>query len=94
MIFVESMKKEALKRRDIAGAVVLRVVCGWEFGLSCNENRWHFSAKLFPQGRGSTEKDWHYLGRVLAEVGAPEQPLTPFETTDPNAVHHWDWSAK
>lgn len=89
MVFIESMRKEA---RKSPGEIAFRVVCGWTFGLSLQLGEWHFSAELFPKGRSSIDNDWHYLGRVLKKVGAPEQPITPFETTPPNAVHHWHWA--
>ena len=63
---------------------------------------WHFSAMLFPQGRSSVEKDWENLGYLSAGIvdlsgypidGPHVDPLTPFETTPPNAVHHWAWHA-
>ena len=63
---------------------------------------WHFSAMLFPKGRSSTERDWENLGYLSAGIvglsgyptdGPKVDPLTPFETTPPNAVHHWAWHA-
>lgn len=72
---------------------------GWTFGLNCGGPLgWTFSAKLYPPGRGSDPKDWERLGRVVALVsgatgycGPEPEPLTPFETTPPNATHYWAW---
>lgn len=95
MIFLDSMRREALKRRDAGptDSIVFRVVHGWEFGLSFVGGEWHFSAVLHPRGRGSTEGDWEYLGRVARAAGAPVDPVVPIPETNPNAVHHWHWKA-
>lgn len=50
------------------------------------------SMSLYPRGRGSNDADWHFLGRITASFGAPEQPTTPYETTHPNDTHYWVWS--
>jgi hypothetical protein len=78
---------------------------GWSFALSINEfgsaasdgsDHWHFSACLQPVGRGSTVDDWEFLGMACARVGmdgdTADHPVTPFDTTHPNKVHHWAWS--
>lgn len=56
---------------------------------------WHFSASLYPMGRGSTDEDWTMLGRLLAHVhqGHQGEPtlITDMHETHPNAVHHWVW---
>lgn len=69
------------------------VVMGWEILLSRRKQDgvilWHFSAKLHPHGRSSTENDWKTVGRIAARVGAPRDPaITP---EDPNAAIHWSW---
>lgn len=57
------------------------------------ENRtWMLSAILYPRGRNSTEKDWKFLGAATAALRIPiDACLTPLDTTDPNAVHYWQW---
>ncbi len=69
------------------------VVLGWEILLSRRRQdgvvRWHFSAKLHPHGRSSTENDWKVVGRIALRVGAPRDPAILPE--DPNAVIHWSW---
>lgn len=52
--------------------------------------RWHLSMMLYPKGRGSTEEDWKWLGRLAAYLGAPEKPLVMRENA-PNAPVHWNW---
>ena len=69
------------------------VVLGWEILLSRRRQdgaiRWHLSAKLYPHGRSSTEKDWKVVGQIAARVGATCDPaLAP---GDPNAAVHWSW---
>jgi len=82
------------------------VAFGWSFLVDVYRHEgtehWGLSAKLTPFGRGSTEKDWGVLGSMLALVvkgsGYPDsarevEPLTPIETTHPNATLHWMWHA-
>ena len=72
--------------------IVLR---GWRFAFSRGPFGvgLHLSASLYPPGRGSKDVDWEFLGQVVAVLGAPRDALvTPFETTPPNAVHHWTWT--
>jgi hypothetical protein len=46
---------------------------------------WVLSASLFPRGRPSTERDWQYLGEMIAAIKAPMNALkTPFDTTHPS----------
>lgn len=53
---------------------------------------WTFTASLHPRGRSSTEKDWQYIGKFVAALGAPLGSLmTPPGTTHPNDVHYWMW---
>jgi hypothetical protein len=78
---------------------------GWSFLVDVYRHdgteHWGMSAKLVPFGRGSSEKDWQVLGSMLALVvkgsGYPAtqmpDPLTPIETTHPNATLHWMWHA-
>lgn len=55
--------------------------------------QWIFSACLHPRGRSSDEKDWLFLGQVVAQIGAPiDSCRTPLETTPPNDVHYWIWT--
>ena len=83
---------------------IRRLIKGWSILLSLTEHdgvdHWHFSAQLYPHGRSSTKADWKMLGYITAGVqtvtgcpldGPDVEPLTPFETTDPNRVHHWAW---
>jgi len=82
------------------------VAFGWSFLVDVYRHdgteHWGLSAKLVPFGRGSTEKDWRVLGSMLSLVvkgsGYPAErpmpePLTPIETTHPNATLHWMWHA-
>ena len=56
------------------------------------DRQWILSACLHPRGRSSVDEDWHLLGQMTAAFGAPHASLrTPFETTNPNAVHYWIW---
>lgn len=77
---------------------------GWTLILTCDPcahgKRWHFSAKLYPAGRGSDADDWQILGVILAAVslasGHPTQdtpiaPIVPFAEEHPNAAHHFAW---
>ena len=77
----------------VALVPVMRIVSGWQIGLSRRRGRdgflWHMSALLWPKGRGSNDSDWSMLGRIAAHVGAPETPtLVP---DDPGHAHHWSW---
>jgi hypothetical protein len=69
------------------------VALGWEILLSRRRQGglvlWHFSAKLYPHGRSSTENDWKVVGRIAARVGAPRDPTILLE--DPTATVHWAW---
>ena len=89
--------REAASRSDTPTYIV---VLGWSVGLSKNyggirgengEDSWHFSASLWPRGRSSTVDDWRVLGALAKEVGAPEQPITPIDSTPPGGIHHWHW---
>jgi hypothetical protein len=73
---------------------------GWGFGLNRipDAKIWLFSAKLYPFGRSSIDKDWERLGRVVQYVynatgptGEAPEPDTPMKTTPPNATHYWTW---
>ncbi len=86
------------------GEVHRIVQCGWSFAISVNDygrrapdgsDHYHLSAMLVPAGRGSEKHDWHFLGQalgVLTRMSEPLDPVTPIETTHPNAVHHWSWT--
>lgn len=82
------------------------VALGWSFQVDMYRHdgteHWGLSVKLFPFGRGSSERDWQVLGSMLALIvkstGYPAErpmpePLTPIETTHPNATLHWMWHA-
>jgi hypothetical protein len=70
------------------------VVMGWEILLSRRSQEsivlWHFSAKLHPQGRSSTENDWKVVGQIAARIGAPRDPV--LMPNDPSAAIHWSWT--
>lgn len=102
---LETMSSAA---RENEGSLIVRVVCGWSFNLSLNLGQkapdgsgwWHLSAMLVPEGRSSVDDDWIFLGRACRTIGlptdpktgAPITPVTPFETTPPNDIHHWTWA--
>lgn len=66
----------------------------WSFGLS-HGYEWILSAQLCPQGRGSKESDWKFLGEMAGAVGAPVESLvTPFDETHPNDTHYWIWPSE
>ena len=86
------------------GVPIRHVIKGWSVILSVYEHdgkdHWHFSAQLYPRGRGSTKSDWSMLGYMTAVAqdltgyprdAPPIEPLTPLDTTHPNRVHHWAW---
>lgn len=52
---------------------------------------WHFSGMLYPRGRGSTEKDWKWIGTMVGYLSGPAEPM--FWPTNPNEPHHWSWPA-
>lgn len=84
--------QEAIRKSNFAPDRL--VVMGWEILLSRRRQDgivlWHFSAKLHPHGRSSTEHDWKVLGQIAARVKAPRDPvLTP---EDPRAAIHWSWT--
>jgi hypothetical protein len=54
------------------------------------KGEWMFSAKLWPPGRGSTEADWAYLGKMLFAMGAPKKAPPTIENA-PNDTHYWVW---
>src|SRR5271166_495784 len=82
-------------------------VAGWHFILEHANAEYeaqgmlgkHLSARLVPPGRSSTDADWSFLGKATAVLSVPDHDqgsgalLTPFQTTPPNAVHHWHWDA-
>lgn len=84
------------------------VLCGWSFVANrIHEDgkapEIHMSAKLFPFGRGSKERDWRFLGEALSRYGVPRpfdsykdggSLVTPIETTPPNQALHWHWTEK
>jgi len=51
---------------------------------------WILSARI--QTPGSTGEDWKQLGNITAAMGAPARPVTPIETTPPDAIHYWVWT--
>ena len=92
--------------------VALQVHDGWSFGLDVYEHpmsgliklsvetfifHYRLSAKLYPLGRGSTEKDWDVLGAVVGNIVMatgnknPVEPLVPIDEVHPNASMHWMW---
>jgi hypothetical protein len=69
-----------------------RVIPDFDVKYADAKHTFILSASLQPIGRGSTEKDWHYLGQMVAAVRAPlEACKTPPDKTHPNAVHYWVW---
>lgn len=75
---------------------VFRHVDGWELQLSFADlghvkEVFYLSAMLHPAMRASTEKDWHRLGQLLSELGAPLAPVMAWEEFHPNAPHHFAW---
>lgn len=69
-----------------------KIIPGFDVSYTDAKSTWILSASLQPRGRGSTTKDWKYLGSMVAAVKAPlEACKTPIETTHPNAVHYWVW---
>jgi hypothetical protein len=98
-------KPEKLAQLEATQAVC--TVQGWFFILSRYEEEdgrihWHLSAALHPKGRGSSEKDWRWLGTMSAYLGAPRDPfIQPEEgkgqlVEDPtlhpaNRPVHWNW---
>ena len=73
----------------------MRVVQGWQVAMSrvrapdTGKYHRHVSAILWPQGRSSKLIDWDNLGRIIAYLGAPPDPLAVPES--PNHAHHWHW---
>lgn len=99
---VRKMIDDARKK----GGIQKRVLEGWELQISYRAPKtplnpfhkgiWHVSLMLYPYGRGSTEEDWGVHGKLVAMSGCPdpiECCLTPPETTDPNAAHHYTWGS-
>jgi len=55
-------------------------------------DEWMLSAKLWPLGRASTEKDWTFLGQMVAALGAPADSATrPIELVQPHETFYWRW---
>lgn len=65
------------------------IVNGWRVLLSYHGGAYNMSASLYPAGRSSDKFDWNFLGRIVAALGAPKEPLRYPE--DPNAPVHWMW---
>ena len=61
-----------------------------------DHTHWHFSARLLPLGRSSTDEDWEVLGRASQAAGVPEKAMgragESFEFVHPNAVQHVHWT--
>ena len=49
---------------------------------------WTFSARLWPAGRDSADRDWAYLEAMCRALGAPRVVTE----SDPNATHFWRWT--
>lgn len=83
--------QEVLKKTNFAPDRL--VVMGWEILLSRRKQEglvlWHFTAKLYPHGRSSTENDWKVVGQMALRIGAPRDPA--IMPDDPNATVHWSW---
>jgi hypothetical protein len=91
---LEAMVAQTKERGTIAQCII----GGWRFLLDNGNVKdmpgRHLSAQLYPVPRCSTESDWSFLGAATAILGAPQDSLvSSFETTHPNAVHHWHWDA-
>jgi len=75
--------------------VILGKCAGWSFCLDVYEHdlveHYKLSARLFPPGRSSTEEDWATMGRIVALIGAPPEPLIPIEESHPNSALMWLW---
>ena len=88
---LDTLKQEAVAKEP---AYAKAYAYGWQLLLSIgdvdDESRWHLSMMLHPKGRSSTEKDWHWMGRMAAYLGAPEEPL--IMNDDANAPIHWNWA--
>lgn len=68
---------------------------GWVFVLLWEETvrTWHLLAFLHPLGRGSTEKDWQFLGKAGRYLGIPlELGAEVIEKTHPNHTHRFSWT--
>ena len=91
---IKTVKDAEAALKDIDLKPDRLVVMGWEILLSRRKQEgvvlWHFSAKLYPHGRSSTEHDWKVLGQIAARVKAPRDPVLP--PADPSAVIHWSWT--
>jgi hypothetical protein len=87
-----TLEQEVLKKTNFAPDRL--VVMGWEILLSRRSQEdvvlWHFTAKLYPHGRSSTDNDWKVVGQIAARIGAPRDPV--LMPNDPSAAIHWSWT--
>ena len=93
----EEAKRMRMKAVEASGELTRWYNGAWEFLLSYGGegcSLWTFSAKLFPPGRSSIQRDWDRLGRWTAAVGVPhgEREMGKTTETAPNAVHKWMWA--
>lgn len=88
---IECLQSDA---RATAGKICSANVNAWRVGVSFRytegESHWSLSLQLL-DGTRSIEEDWGDLGRIVAIVGAPSEPLVPIKDTPPDAVHHFQW---
>ena len=76
----------------------LMVAQGWRFGFSHTPGACGlhiFSAQLVPEGRGSCDADWAFLGAMAAALQLPpsaaQQLVEQAEHSDPNGVMKAVW---
>lgn len=106
MATTETQVRKMCDEARVKGGIQKRVLEGWEVQISYRPPKtalnpfhkgiWHVSLMLYPYGRGSVEADWAVHGKLVAMSGCPdikECCLTPPETTDPNAAHHYTWGS-
>ena len=93
-VLSEEDARDPEKVRDWLQKANSRVICGWDLLLTRTRQEddsihWHLSAKLYPNGRSSTEDDWKFIGQAAAHLGAPQDPAVVPD--DPNRPIHWHW---
>jgi len=89
--------------RQKRGERIFRRARGWEIQMSFGAPEFqkmfgcdvfYLTAMLYPARRPSRSDDWRALGEMLGPLGAPREPVLPWEDFAPMAPHHFAWSTE
>jgi hypothetical protein len=82
---------EMLPALAMAKGLATTTTGAWRVVLQHLEQHFLLSCQLTQQS--STAADWRQLGTIVSQLGAPDEPLVPFEKLPPDHAITWRWPA-